>query len=75
MTIVIPTVEAHLANVNVASELDSGRIMHDVEMSHNLRVSKAFKQAIMRASIVTTTNQDSLHCVFELSIKVSALRR
>jgi hypothetical protein len=44
MTAAIPTVEAYVATVNVASELSSGRIRHGAEMSRK-RVSKAFKQA------------------------------
>jgi hypothetical protein len=45
MTAAIPNVEAYVATVNVASELTSGRIKHGAEMSRNLRVSKASKQA------------------------------
>jgi hypothetical protein len=44
MTVAIPTFEAYVATVNIASELTSGRIMHGAEMSPNLRVSKASKQ-------------------------------
>jgi hypothetical protein len=43
MTVAIHTVEAHVATVNVASELTSGKIRHDEKMSRNLRVSKAPK--------------------------------
>jgi hypothetical protein len=45
MIAAIPTDEAFVATVNVASELTSGRIRHGAEMSRNLRVSKASKQA------------------------------
>jgi hypothetical protein len=45
MTAAIPTVEAFVATVNVTSEPTSGRIRHGVEMSRNLRVSKASKHA------------------------------
>jgi hypothetical protein len=45
MNVAIPIVEASVATVNIASEPISGRIMHGAEMSRNLRVSKAFKQA------------------------------
>jgi hypothetical protein len=45
MTDAIPTVEASVATVKVASEPTSGRIRHGTEMSRNLRVSKASKQA------------------------------
>jgi hypothetical protein len=41
MTHAIATVEAYVATVNIASELTSERIRHGVEMSRNLRVSKA----------------------------------
>jgi hypothetical protein len=49
MTAAIPNVEASVATVNVTFELTSGRIKHGAEISRNLRVSKAFKQA--RASV------------------------
>jgi hypothetical protein len=46
MTVAILIDEASIATVNIASELTSGiRIMHAAEMSRNLRVSKASKQA------------------------------
>jgi hypothetical protein len=45
MTVAIPIVEIFVATVNIASELTSGRIMNAAEMSRNLRVSKASKQA------------------------------
>jgi hypothetical protein len=45
MVAAVPTIEAFIATVNVASELASGRIRHGAEMSRNLRVSKAFKKA------------------------------
>jgi hypothetical protein len=45
MFVAIPTVEAYIATVNIASEMASGRIRHGAGMSRNLRVSKASKQA------------------------------
>jgi hypothetical protein len=45
MSAAIPTAEAYVATVNVASEPTSGKIRHGAEMSRNLRVSKASKQA------------------------------
>jgi hypothetical protein len=44
MVVAIPTVEAFVATVNIASELASGRIMYGAEMRCNLRVSKASEQ-------------------------------
>jgi hypothetical protein len=45
MIAAIPTLEAFVVTVNVASELTSGRIRHGAEMGRSLRVSKASKQA------------------------------
>jgi hypothetical protein len=45
MTDAIPNDEAFVATVNIASELTPGRIRHGADMSRNLRVSKASKQA------------------------------
>jgi hypothetical protein len=45
VSVAIPTVEASVAKVNVESELNPGRIRDGAEMSRNLRVSKASKQA------------------------------
>jgi hypothetical protein len=49
MTDAIPTAEASVATVNVASELTSVRIKHGVEMSRNLRVSNASKHTSVSA--------------------------
>jgi hypothetical protein len=43
MTASIPTHKAHVATLNVASELTYGRITHGAEISRNLRVSRASK--------------------------------
>jgi hypothetical protein len=45
MAAAIPNGEAVVATVNIASELTSGRMEYRTELSHNLRVSKAFKEA------------------------------
>jgi hypothetical protein len=45
MIATIPIVEASVATVNIASKLTSGRISNGAEMSRNLSVSKASKQA------------------------------
>jgi hypothetical protein len=38
MIVAIPTVEAYVATVNIASELTSGKIRHGAEMIRNLRI-------------------------------------
>jgi hypothetical protein len=45
MNVAIPTIEASLAAVNIASELTSRKIKHGAEMSRNLRVSRGSKPA------------------------------
>jgi hypothetical protein len=45
MTAVIPTSEAYVVTVKVASELTSGRIRHGAEISRSLKVFKASKKA------------------------------
>jgi hypothetical protein len=51
MTSAIPTVEAFVVTLNIASELSSGRIKHGAEMSRNLGVSKASKHACVGVAL------------------------
>jgi hypothetical protein len=50
MIIALPSAEASVATVNIASELTSERIMHGAKMSRNLRVSKASIQVSVNIS-------------------------
>jgi hypothetical protein len=65
MTVAIPNVEASEATVNVASELTSERIRHGAELSRNLRVSKASKQAGASLTLCCWTSAVSLSMVPE----------
>jgi hypothetical protein len=87
MNVAIPTAEAYVATVNIASKPTSGRIMHGAERSRDLRISGAHRRRPRwgcprgpvgthpHILVVGASNPIAVPCMGRLGVRRGEIRR